>query len=293
MKTFIYFENDLHCWWCGKTTKITKEHKYKKTDLELLYGKNYPKGERVSNTKFKTYGKGQLLQSSNSKIAKFQKNICADCNGSKSQPFDKSYQELIQYYYRNRNRIKDQRSISLIEIFGSNWKESMLNVQRYIGKHIGCRLAEKKIKFEDDNLIAFLNGESSNKNLKITFQIKPYYFGSAEDPIDFIYLGPMNPIINKREYQHEYITSYSGWYTIANFCWNYVYEENVNSDSEITEVIQIELNEYNDPNILDFTINSETTESDVAVALEKLENYPFKGENWEYDHYLHIKNKET
>lgn len=109
----IYFRlnrDKSKCWWCG-STDLSGEHKIKKTDLELLYGKVYSNGNLVNHIKYGTEAKGKNIQSSSSNRVHFEKNLCKICNGTKSQRFDNAYQKFIEYYYHNRAQIKELKII--------------------------------------------------------------------------------------------------------------------------------------------------------------------------------------
>jgi hypothetical protein len=239
MEFLSLYRDKSKCWWCG-STDLSREHKVKKTDLELLYGKVYSKGNLVNHIKYVTEEKGENIQSSSSNRIKFEKNLCKNCNGAKSQVFDIAYQKFIEQYYKNRTQIKNSKIIDLENIFGSTWKEDYLNVKRYIGKHVGCRMAESGL-LPSKNLIAFLNSENENNDLKIVFQIKPYFFGQIENPVDLIFLGPANPINNSILKFKNFATSFSGWYSVANLTWNYLHESGISRKKEISQYLDIQV----------------------------------------------------
>ena len=275
------------CWWCG-STDLSGEHKIKKTDLELLYGRVYSKGNLVNHIKYVTEEKGENIQSSNSNRVKFEKNICKQCNSTKSQNFDKAYQQLIHYYFQNRVQIKDSKLLDLEKVFGSTWQDNFLNVKRYIGKHVGCRMAEIGL-LPSKNLIKFLNSESENNDLKIVFQIKPYFFGKIDDPIDFIFLGPANPINNSPFKLKNLVTSFSGWYSIANLTWNYLHEIGISKGAEVSQYIDIQVVDYDQISEVEFIIREDTMMKDVSQILDELEYHPFKGKGKNIEHYKYMK----
>jgi uncharacterized membrane protein YcgQ (UPF0703/DUF1980 family) len=287
MKYLETYSDKTKCWWCG-SNELTGEHKIKKTELEMLYGKVYPKGNLINHIKYKTESNGRNIQSSTSKRVKFQKNLCKRCNGSKSQKFDTAYQALIEYYYQNRNEVKESKSINLEKVFGDNWFNEYLNVERYIGKHLGCRLAE--IGFiPTENLIAFLEGSEENKDLKVLFQIKPYFFGKTDDPMDSIFLGPANPINNSIIKTKGLVTSLSGWCTIANFTWNYLHEQNISNGRRINKVLKIDMVDYSGIDEVSFSLNEETLMRDWSKILDRLEYYPYEHGDKNIEHYKYMK----
>jgi len=287
MKIFSRIIDVSHCWWCGGTN-LSREHKFKKTDLELLYGKTYTPDNIISNTKFRTQSRGFFLQSSNSTLAKFEGTICETCNNSKSQRFDKSYEKLINYYYTHKLSILHDTKISLRDVFGKDWEIGILNVQKYIAKHVASRIVDFGYK-PHKNLIDFINGEAGNHDLKIVFRYKPYFIGDVNDPIECIFLGPLNNFNNSQDRSAGIITSFSGWYTFVNFSWNYIYEENINCYSLLDDELKLDIIKYEDPDILNIRVKMESLETDWGKGLEKIEYYPHLGNDRDMLHYQYLK----
>lgn len=287
--TYLNLHKDKsRCWWCG-STDLTGEHKYKKTELELLYEKVYGKNNLVNHIKYKTESNGKNIQSSASDRVKFEKNICKLCNNTRSQKFDVAYEKFIDYYYQNRIQITESHVIDLEDVFGSSWEEGYLNVKRYIGKHVGCKLAENGLLPSKD-LIGFLNNENKNHDLKILFQLKLYSFGQFDDPIDSIFLGPANLINNSIFKLKDLVTSFSGWYSIANLTWNYLHEIGISKGSANTKLINLQVVDYTGLDGTSFQIEEETLMKSWSQMLDKLEYHPFNGEERDIEHYLFLKN---
>lgn len=287
MSYFNSYKDISKCWWCG-SSDLSSEHKAKKTDVEMLYGKVYKKGDLVNHIKYFTEAKGNNIQSSNSRRIKFKKTLCKNCNGGKSQVFDLAYQRLIEYYFFNRQELKHQRKLNLEDVFGPDWLEEYSNVKRYIGKHIGCRMAELGF-LPSKNLISFLNGVEENKDLKIVLQIKPYQLGAKGDPIDSIFIGPGN-LINNSAFKFENLfTSFSGWYSIANFTWNYLHEKGISSKTIESRIINIDIVNYDGLDGAAFSLKEETLMNDWSNILGKLEYYPFSKDDRDMEHYSFMK----
>ncbi|WP_236970968.1 hypothetical protein [Membranihabitans marinus] len=288
MQLFKKYKDKTKCWWCG-SRNLSREHKYKKTDLELLYGKDYTINKKISKIAFRTERKGKFLQSSSSTHAKFRRCLCIDCNGRKSQNADKAYQKLIEYYYDNQIKLIKDGEISLRSIFSNEWEEGIRNVHRYIAKHIGCRIAELGF-LPSKNLIDFLNGNPTCEDLKIVLQIKPYQFGEIENPIECIFLGPFIPVNCSPNKNKDVITSFLGWYTFVNFSWNYLHEPGIGKSNMTKEIIKLDIIDFKDSEVLEISLKEETFERDWALGLEKIEYYPFLGNNRDLDLYDYIKN---
>lgn len=83
------------CWICGKIAD-SSEHKIKKSNLVKLWGKGPYKGDnallRLKNSQ------QDAIQGPDSAILKFNKNLCHNCNSTRTQPFDNAYDEFIQWF---------------------------------------------------------------------------------------------------------------------------------------------------------------------------------------------------
>jgi len=161
----IIFDNlNGKCWWCNDLAD-TREHVYKRTDLEREYQRdnNLILIHNAEPTK-----KGKKLQSKNSKLVKFRKSLCNNCNSAKSQPFDKAYDQFVSYLKNNEEQISKRSKILFNDIFKNDWEVQKYNLIRYFIKHLGCSLAENKIRISS-NLIDFLNGKGYPQNLEIVF----------------------------------------------------------------------------------------------------------------------------
>ena len=150
------------CWICGDIAN-SAEHSFKKTDLKTLYGDNpedliYIEADRVTP-----------LQSINSKYLK-HKVLCKYCNNTFTQPFDKAYEQFINYIDKNMDEIVYKRYIDFAKVYNDNWIESQLNLFKYLVKNLGCRLA----RFDDpipNDLVELLHKQEFRTKLKITFAI--------------------------------------------------------------------------------------------------------------------------
>lgn len=156
------------CWWCGGDAR-TGEHKFKKADLIRYFGRGPYHGEGSIVRGIE--GKLRKVQGPNSDEAKFDKNLCAECNNAKSQPFDRSYDRFVAFFHDHEGKILEERKFCFSEIYGEEWPTEVASLYKYLVKHICCRLAEAKIRIHP-NIIAFLNDEGPFQNLKIGFEIR-------------------------------------------------------------------------------------------------------------------------
>lgn len=174
------------CWWCGKVAD-SREHKYKRTDLIREFGGGQYKNQggmlRVTNER------DCKVEGPKAKDLKFNKNICSECNNSKSQEFDRAYDRFIGFIKTNENAIIKTRSFELSSIFGNNWREEVKNVKRYYIKHMCCRLADGKIHIHSA-IINYLNGSSHLK----------YVLMKMEFMEEFLAVREITKSLNKDQY---------------------------------------------------------------------------------------------
>jgi hypothetical protein len=126
-----------NCWICGKLAD-SAEHKIKKSDIVRIHGTgSYKNGEVLLHQKESF----TPIQGSNSKLVKYNKILCSDCNNSFSQPFDKAYDRFIDYICENKALVLKRRFVNFQEVYGDNFADEQRNLYKYFVKSFGCRLA--------------------------------------------------------------------------------------------------------------------------------------------------------
>jgi hypothetical protein len=147
------------CWWCGAAAD-SREHRYKRSDLVREFGKPpYRGGQALVLSGTPRRG----ISGPNSDAFKFAANLCRRCNNERSQPFDEAYDRFMAYLASHRRVIARAREIDLREIFGPAWKAEAVQLIRYYGKHIGCRITDTAHRLNiqlglDRDLMDFLDG---------------------------------------------------------------------------------------------------------------------------------------
>jgi hypothetical protein len=211
------------CWWCQERPATTGEHKFKRSDLAREHGR----GELVGAHQLVHYGGAspRHLKSTKSKPLKFKPSLCAACNNTRSQPHDQAYDRFIGWVLDHEDEVLDSRSINLEAALGDHWRDTSLDVLRYWGKHIGCRLHEDDPEhFFDrlpDGLIAFMDGGPFPQGFSFELCIEPAWLRFCEhrrtDPLwvrnlnyEPLY-GPASPTDDDRT---EAIWRY-GWLTLG------------------------------------------------------------------------------
>ena len=135
----FFSRKENSCWICGSENNLSREHKFKASDLKAVFGNDEMdkfKGDLSIDQIPKT------LLSPKSRNAKFKASICIECNGALTQPADRSYERFSQ-------NVRDlmARGVEPFEIANeSPWRipthEDSINCLRYFAKAVGCHAAE-------------------------------------------------------------------------------------------------------------------------------------------------------
>lgn len=146
---------DGMCWWCRASPATTGEHKYKASDLgrmmdgDALVWFDDAGGMRHLN------GRG-AIQRDRHGVVKFAKSLCAPCNNARSQPFDLAYEKFSNYIDAHPE-MHQKEGVDFAAVFGTPWRDQLLNLARYYVKHFGCQMVQQGIVIPD-SLRAFLDG---------------------------------------------------------------------------------------------------------------------------------------
>ena len=160
--------NTMKCWICGNPAD-TREHIIKQSDIRRLFGRGpYQKGNRLKRMDQNQTRK--LIQSEDSVHIKYQKNLCKHCNSARSQPWDKAYDEFMEYILRNESELKRTRKVGFKDVVHSDTGRFTTSLYSYFVKAFGCQLQENG-QTPPLELSEFLLDKGDNTNLLITFAI--------------------------------------------------------------------------------------------------------------------------
>lgn len=146
---------DGMCWWCRASPATTGEHKYKASDLgRMMDGDTLVWFDDVGGMRHLN-GRA-AIQRDRHGVVKFAKSLCAPCNNARSQPFDLAYQKFSNYIDAHPE-MHQQEGVDFTAVFGTPWRDQLLNLARYYVKHFGCQMVQQGIAIPD-SLRAFLDG---------------------------------------------------------------------------------------------------------------------------------------
>lgn len=147
---------------------------------------------------------------------KFGRILCARCNNERSQPFDMAYDRFIEWFLANEKSVEATGEINLEGIYEGP-ETGALDLLRYFGKHVGCRIAEKGYAVPPP-LRAFLDGRHEPLGFVLSFEVNgrfsalndiirghPTKHGTAGN----LYLGP---VTGQARAADGHATLLSGWW---------------------------------------------------------------------------------
>jgi hypothetical protein len=199
------------CWWCGSVAD-SREHRHKASDLRREFGRpEYEAGDVILS---RSEGRPEvLLPGPNAKVAKFSTNFCSRCNNERSQPFDRAYDTFIEWFLANEGDVERTGSVPLQEIF-DDYGIGSLDVLRYFGKHVGCRIADNDFTVPG-TLRAFLDRGEEPAGFVFWFEINedlaPVTATMRQNPQDgtgFLGLGPVAAEVARDDGYAEELTSW-------------------------------------------------------------------------------------
>ncbi|MGK0256521.1 MAG: hypothetical protein ACI81I_001139 [Arcobacteraceae bacterium] len=192
----------MKCWICGLEA-TTKEHKIKKSTLKNVYQEEFQNGNMLH---FKN-GKYSKIQGIDSNKIKYQKSLCAKCNGEFTHPFDKSYEIFLNYIIKNNQQVSNLRIINFFDIFKEDFPIMQTNLFKYFMKIFGCDLIEYG-HYVPQDLITLLNHEHFETRIKITFSINETFLTTSA-PTKVLYgNGPLVTTMQNLKFKNELDTKY-------------------------------------------------------------------------------------
>lgn len=170
LNEFRILATDL-CWWCGDVA-TTEEHRIKASTLRRV-GKADDGTSRPSNVFKKASDfEGTLRTLRTGSQVRWRRNMCADCNNSRSQPFDLAYDVFESFLVSQFEVMADWTYLDWQEVYGDDWQVGARNLARYFGKQLGCMLATYDLPVPDD-VRAFLNGADRCPSVCYRLEINP------------------------------------------------------------------------------------------------------------------------
>lgn len=129
------------CWICGAPA-TTSEHKYKHSDLRRIRGSSKEDGVyRVAKVGYT----GELRSLKKGHAVLWSRCLCAKCNNQRSQPFDRSYDQFVDYISVNWEGLMKARRLKWRHVYGDDWGAKAKNLSKYLVKQFGCMLRTENL----------------------------------------------------------------------------------------------------------------------------------------------------
>ena len=168
LSSMLAGKNMMKCWICNDPAE-TREHVIKQSDIRRLFGRGpYPKDKRLKRTDQNQTKK--IIQSEDSIHIKYQKSLCKYCNSTRSQPWDRAYDEFIEYILIHASELKKKYRIDFTEVTQTDINKFTSNLYSFFVKAFGCQLQEHGQK-PPLELSEFLLGKRATTNLKVSLAI--------------------------------------------------------------------------------------------------------------------------
>lgn len=112
-----------------------------------------------------------LIQGPGSKHVKYLPSLCQYCNNTRTQPFDRAYDQFISWVFdHNEDSTLEKRFIDLAKVFGSEWQNRQRDLYKYFAKSFGCRLVDAGIPVPAD-VVDLIGKERFQTGLRLTIAV--------------------------------------------------------------------------------------------------------------------------
>ncbi len=213
------------CWICGAHAD-SGEHMIKKTDLQRAVSgtvnQKTPIYHRVSGIKKRPIG------SLKAEALKFEKSICATCNGALTQPHDYSWDILSSFLAGNVVEVGEE--IDLTTVYGEKIEEHVLNVHLFFCKIFGCAVQDAQLKLDLSNLANSILTQSYCPDLYIKIRRSDNGKSTSYCALSDIQVFTLKD--GTMKYAHLF-------YTVGNYSVDIVYS---------TDTTELDLTDYFKPN---------------------------------------------
>lgn len=133
----------MRCWICGSAA-MTGEHIVKASTMRDLFGEVTQQRPLYHSDARR---RNRRMQSVDSKLVKLSV-LCARCNSSLTQPFDRAWDIFWMYLTENCSSLKTGDFIRRYRVFDYNARHEMLNLHLYAVKLFGCVAAEFSVPLD-------------------------------------------------------------------------------------------------------------------------------------------------
>jgi hypothetical protein len=127
------------CWICNCNEANSGEHKTKRSDLLAVLGNPTQATPFYYHDLHKA---NRPIGSLKAKILKSPIRICAECNSTRTQPYDRAWERMSDWLRSRHPPLKVGDLVRTNRIFRRHSRREMNNVHLYFLKLFGCMLCE-------------------------------------------------------------------------------------------------------------------------------------------------------
>jgi hypothetical protein len=132
------------CWICGGPGD-SGEHKTKRSDLKAVFGKPSQAQPLFYHDRNR---KNQRVGSLDAKLLKSSGRICQHCNSTRTQPYDRAWEDLSEYFRQVAPPITVGKTVRLNSVFPYDTRQHMLNLHLFFVKAFGCLVVEGSLPID-------------------------------------------------------------------------------------------------------------------------------------------------
>lgn len=159
------------CWWCGDLA-TTEEHRIKASTLRRV-GRAEDGTTNPSNVfKMSSDYQRSLQTLKKGPQVRWRRNMCASCNNSRSQAFDRAYDVFEAFLVSHCDVMVAWTRVDWKDVYGKDWRTGSRNLARYFAKQLGCMLATYDLPVPDD-IPRFLDGATRCPSVCFELAINP------------------------------------------------------------------------------------------------------------------------
>ena len=134
----------LLCWICSGPGD-SGEHKTKRSDLKAVFG---PPTQQQPLFLHDRARKNQRVGSLDAKLLKSSGRICQNCNSTRTQPSDRAWETLSEYFRTAMPAFAPGAVVRLNRVFPYDTRQQMLNVHQFFVKAFGCLVIEGSLPID-------------------------------------------------------------------------------------------------------------------------------------------------
>lgn len=153
----------LRCWVCGGEAN-SREHDLKRSDIDAC------RADRNHLFKSDKNRQNKTIQSSRSDALKFRSPVCAFCNNTRFQPYDKAW-EQFSASLRKIDISSIQQIVRVGKLFPDDPVGLLNKVHVFFTKWLGCSLVEAGCKFDPTRFQDAILDNVPHPNVHLIFSV--------------------------------------------------------------------------------------------------------------------------